>query len=665
MLRTHWLAVIAAVLFYFPAQAVACSCWNPTADEFLQSIPIIFEGKVISVTIQNHEKTHAPARSAPKVITINLASKIATTRFEIIDLYKGPESTIIDIKHSTGGRGGCSWEFKEGETVMVAASKNSKNEFYASLCTMAPIALSNEDQNDTSATATIQSTPRSNRFIDAAKEYRKQKIMLERKASNSEDVDVLTNLASFYTNYREYEHALATYDRILAIQRQDPIALAEKANLLFTVGEYDAALAAYENILMINPDDLEAKNSKNIALIKLDRAQELEPSPDLSNIKLNYRDIKKSFSGSNLTGASFRSSSLDLIDLSNSNLSKSTFLHAKVEKSSFKDSILDDADFSNATFKECNFNSASMRGVNFYNSDMTDSSFIGSTIDNANMENAVLAGADLQGTVFINVNLKGAKLGQSREFGEWAKVTDLRGTDFSKSNLDDTHWLYALYDCHTKFPAGFSTSGIRLIPIWNQCKTRSPAINKNALAGSGFIDQQKISYHSIKSNTVFDRINAADSQWEYLELHDAYIKKGIYDRVNLSHSRLTDTTIESASFQQSNLSHAKLHNISIIGGDFHAATLGNADMTSSTISSANFSDANFQFANLTGASVNSSDIRGSDFSDAILEKTRFIRSCYDETTRWPDHFDVKQLSATDCSRWNSIISTQYLRDDND
>ncbi|MBX2997544.1 MAG: pentapeptide repeat-containing protein [Caldilineaceae bacterium] len=92
------------------------------------------------------------------------------------------------------------------------------------------------------------------------------------------------------------------------------------------------------------------------------------------------------------------------------------------------------------------------------------------------------------------------------------------------------------------------------------------------------------------------------------------------------------------------------------------ATLANANLSGARLSRTNFVSANLSGVNLTGADLTrallqSSDLRGADLTDAILDNANFAGSRYDDSTIWPEGFDVEASGATSTGPTSEIAST--------
>lgn len=124
-----------------------------------------------------------------------------------------------------------------------------------------------------------------------------------------------------------------------------------------------------------------------------------------------------------------------------------------------------------------NYEQSRMNGANFKGAKFSDANFVMCDLADANMQGAVfgkgtkfyrctLNGADLQGADFAgavvdSVNFRGADMRKVKNLKSVSKANfqraDLRGADLSKMTMPmvQIDWEDAVYDKHTKFPAGF------------------------------------------------------------------------------------------------------------------------------------------------------------------------------------------------------------------
>jgi tetratricopeptide (TPR) repeat protein len=86
--------------------------------------------------------------------------------------------------------------------------------------------------------------------------------------------EILFKLGLLYAAAQDYENALISWDKALAIQPDDHQALYNKGNALSALGRKQEAIAAYDQALAIQPDDHQALYNKGVALSALGRKQE-------------------------------------------------------------------------------------------------------------------------------------------------------------------------------------------------------------------------------------------------------------------------------------------------------------------------------------------------------------------------------------------------------
>ncbi len=75
----------------------------------------------------------------------------------------------------------------------------------------------------------------------------------ERAAIDAANVDDWPNLAIAQAKIGRYESAIASYDRALAINPDDPQTLTNRGNALRYTGRYDEVIASYNLIISLKP----------------------------------------------------------------------------------------------------------------------------------------------------------------------------------------------------------------------------------------------------------------------------------------------------------------------------------------------------------------------------------------------------------------------------
>lgn len=127
----------------------------------------------------------------------------------------------------------------------------------------------------------------------------------------------------------------------------------------------------------------------------------------------------------------------------------------KYEQSRLNGANFQGAKFSDAKFEMCDLADANMQGAVFGK---------GTKFYRCTLNGADLQGADFAGAVVDSVNFRGADLRKAKNFKSVTKANfqraDLRGADLSKMTMPmvEIEWDDAVFDKHTKFPAGFDAA---------------------------------------------------------------------------------------------------------------------------------------------------------------------------------------------------------------
>lgn len=125
------------------------------------------------------------------------------------------------------------------------------------------------------------------------------------------------------------------------------------------------------------------------------------------------------------------------------------------------------------------------------------------------------------------------------------------------------------------------------------------------------------------------------------DLHQADLHQAGLGWANLNRSRLTDTNLRQANLigaklKKADLRRADLRQAVLNGANLRKANLRQAKLNQADLNWANLRQADLRQADLRQANLSWADLRGADLSQANLEK-----ALYNESTKWPDDFDVE------------------------
>lgn len=117
---------------------------------------------------------------------------------------------------------------------------------------------------------------------------------------------------------------------------------------------------------------------------------------------------------------------------------------------------------------------------------------------------------------------------------------------------------------------------------------------------------------------------------------------------------LTDGTLHHTVLLGANLANAPLEGASLIGVDLTGSVLHSAFMADAKfenailkfadLSHANLQNANLRSADLFGATLRKVNLRGCDFSGANLKDAIIDDIFYDNSTKWPNDFDLSKIT---------------------
>ncbi len=264
-------------------------------------------------------------------------------------------------------------------------------------------------------------------FRDMLERYRSQIAELNRGLDgDTGNIAVLRQLYQVLYENRDFERAYETAAKMTALDPGNLLYQSLGARALLEsdaedTGFAETALATFERILVRSPQHVDASHGRSLALIRLDREEEIEPEArDFSFLHIpSHRHVLyrgKSWinlSGRDLTAASFRRAWVRRLNLSGANLAR--------------------ADFGGAQIWQSDFHGANLAGANFEPS-----------------SEPVEGGrpGDLQ-TVLFFVNFRQANL-RGANFAGTSITSISAGTSIGKALFEG-----ARYDCATRWPEGF------------------------------------------------------------------------------------------------------------------------------------------------------------------------------------------------------------------
>lgn len=249
-------------------------------------------------------------------------------------------------------------------------------------------------------------------FRDMLERYRSQIAELNRGLDgDTGNIAVLRQLYQVLYENRDFERAYETAAKMTALDPGNLLYQSLGARALLEsdaedTGFAETALATFERILVRSPQHVDASHGRSLALIRLDREEEIEPEArDFSFLHIPFvRHVPyrgKSWinlSGRDLAAASFRRAWVIRLNLSGANLARADFGGAQIWQSDFHGANLAGANFEPSSKPVeggrpgdlqtvlffVSFRQANLRGANFAGTSIT----IGNSIGKALFEGA-------------------------------------------------------------------------------------------------------------------------------------------------------------------------------------------------------------------------------------------------------------------------------------
>jgi uncharacterized protein YjbI with pentapeptide repeats len=456
-IRTRLLVgALAFAASIIPSIASACMCMSgPGPDEMVAGASIMFAGTL--------QRTEPCAGGGFRACHDGV--------FSVAEVFKGKLGDTVTLRYERQDGVNCGAVFWPGVAQLVVASGSAKKGYFASGCGQPMADL----------------TSYSNTYLLAARRYRVALDAIDAAlAKDPASARLLYKKAAFLTEWKAVEEGLEAVDQLLAKDPDQPAALKLKADLLTMIQQDQAASQIRDALSAAAPAVDQRKRQEVDALVRAGRFKDVPPDwLDFSGIDANYvswawRDRPldgANFSKAQLVGARFEGTTLRGAIFDNANLDGANFESADLTGASLIGSHITGqfrAKLSNADLSGANgspqFYGADLTGalllsvvferVDFQQTKMAGVVLAGAQAPGSHFTLADLSGADLSyaaldGAVFRGASLRGANLTGASFRGYDNKPADFIGADLEGAILDGATFTSALYDCDTKWPAGF------------------------------------------------------------------------------------------------------------------------------------------------------------------------------------------------------------------
>jgi uncharacterized protein YjbI with pentapeptide repeats len=649
--------------------------------------------------------------------------------FSVAEVFKGKLGDTVTLRYERQNGVNCGAVFRLGAAQLVVANGSAKNGYFASGCGQPMADL----------------TSYSNTYLLAARRYRVALDAIDSAlAKDPASVRFLYKRAAFLTEWKAVEEGLEAVDQLLAKDPNQPAALKLKADLLTMTGQDQAASQIRDALSAAAPAVDQRKRQEVDALVRAGRWKEVPQDwLDFAGLDANYvawswinRPLDgANFSKAQLVGARFERTRLKGAIFTNANLENSNFESVDLTDASlmranvtaqFKWTKLVGADLSGATGRP-DFDRADLTGalllsveferVNFQQTKMAGAVLAGAQAPGSHFTLADLSGADLSyaaldGGMFRGAVLRGANLTGASFRGYDGQPADFTNADLEGAILDGATFTSAVYNCETKWPAGFDPGTHGLVNYYgdNDCGTpdfswlREPFLRDR---------------HGLEPvDTASGMVSFAERQLQGVSFRGAWLPTSDFVKANLAGADLShvkaELDVRGADLTNADLSFAdltrwkvdpstKLDGVKLRGAriliktggtsgiehpdlakmDFRGAilvgypatlpegidpvamgivltgtqhmiprfegyNLRNADLRGFDLSRAWFQGIDLSGADLRGAILNDVDFRG-----ATLTGTKLLGACYGIHTRWPEGFDTAAAGVVYCGEYRN------------
>lgn len=158
--------------------------------------------------------------------------------------------------------------------------------------------------------------------------------------------------------------------------------------------------------------------------------------------------------------------------------------------------------------------------------------------------------------------------------------------------------------------------------------------------------QTRLRGPGILSDRDFSKQNLDDANFEDAILKNTKFERASLKNCNFQGAKLEGTNLSYADMTGSDFRKSSFHWPSIYLANFNGADLSGIDLNGQSTSEMKFREAKLRgtkgFNRIYGTDYYMADLRGADLSTAVLlDRTNFRKAKFDQFTRWPKGFDVK------------------------
>lgn len=461
--RCLFQVVLSCAFALVPGIASACMCMpSGGPEELIADASLMFAG-----TLQKTEKCSGEGAFRECYVGT----------FSVSEVFKGKLGDTVTLRYERQDGLNCGAVFRSGASHLVVARGSAKSGYFAAGCDQPMYDL----------------TSYSDTHLRVARRYRViLDALVAALAKDPTSPRLLYKKAAFLTEWKAIDEGLEAVDQLLVKDPNWSAALKLKLDLL-TMSREDEAASQLLDALSIATPAVDPRQRMQIdALVRAGRIKDVPAGwldfagIDASRSSFNGRPLDgANFSNAQLVSARFEYAKLRGADLSYANLKGANFEGADLTGASLVATKLSgdfraklvNADFSGATGQP-----------RFYGSDLTGALFLGVTFERVDfqqtkMAGAILAGAQAPGSHFTLADLSGADLSYAALDGATFRGASLRGANLTGASfrgydnqpadfvgadlegaiLDGAVFTSAIYDCKTKWPAGFDPGARGLV----------------------------------------------------------------------------------------------------------------------------------------------------------------------------------------------------------
>ncbi|HUH41401.1 MAG TPA: DUF2169 domain-containing protein [Castellaniella sp.] len=308
-------------------------------------------------------------------------------------------------------------------------------------------------------------------------------------------------------------------------------------------------------------------------------------------VVINRLGNGQSCSGLDLSQANLAGLNLAGMDFSGALLADANFAGAQLQGADLRGAHLQGARLDAANLAGCQLMQASLGRASFSGANLTGAILDGSDCTGANFSGTDLSGISMRQATLSYAWLNQVKAPRIQAAGADFSHANLEGIDLSRAALDQANFTgarlrRAVLDDASCVSANFTQADLSEVNMvrcdlagsqstpgtqWQGANLQKSILNDASWMGASLDGAQMQGIKALNTDL-------SDSNLRNAQIHDADLRKTVFDRADLGHARLSRSNLMEASFSHADLSHCGLDGSNLYGATFMDTILNGANL---------------------------------------------------------------------------------------